>query len=350
MAKRRTRRCDEVPVGPGARAGGARTTRWLLCGLSGTALAQDKQIRIARQTSIAYLQLYVIERGRLIERYARELGAPDAEVTWTTINGANTLNDALIAGRLDVATGGVAGLLTIWGRTQGTPREIRGICTFQSGPLLLNTTRPGLRSLRDLQPDDRIAVPAVRVAAQAIFLQMAAARLYGPDQYARFDPLAVSLSPADATIALLSGSGGITAAFTAPPFQEQQLKDPRVHTVLNTFELTGGSHSAGVAWTTAAFREKNPILYRAFLAAMREATDIINRDKRAAASLYLEAMKLSMKLDDAAAVVSEREVTWTMVPERTRVIADFMASTGQIPRAADWKSYFFPEIHDLPGS
>lgn len=57
-----------------------------------------------------------------------------------------------------------------------------------------------------------------------------------------------------------------------------------------------------------------------------------------------------MPLDDAAAVVSEPEVTWTMVPERTQVIADFMAGTGQIPRAPDWKSYFFPDIHDLPGS
>ena len=323
----------------------------LLVAGSGPALAQDKAIRLARQTSIAYLQLYIIEKDRLIERYAREFGAGEVEVTWTTINGANTLNDALIAGRLDVATGGVAGLLTIWSRTQGTPREIRGICTFQSGPLLLNTRRPGLRTVRDLRSDDRIAVPAVKVAAQAIFLQMAAAQAFGADQYARFDPLAVSLSPADATVALLSGSGGVTAVFTAPPFQEQQLKQPGVHTVLNTFQLTGGSHSAGVAWTTAAFRERNPILYRAFLAAIRDATDTINRDKRAAAALYLAAMNSTMTLDDAAAVVSEPEVTWTMVPERTEVIAGFMARTGQIARPpASWKDYFFPEIHDLPGN
>ena len=318
---------------------------------SRAASAQDKVIRLARQTSIAYLQLYVIEKQKLIERFAREFGAGDVEVTWTTINGANVLNDALISGRLDVATGGVAGLITIWNKTQGTAREVRGICTFQSGPLLLNTRRPELKTVRDLRPDDKIALPAVRVAAQAVFLQMAAAQSFGADQYARFDALAVSMAPADATIALLSGSGGITAAFTAPPFQEQQLKDPAIHTVLNTFELTGGSHSAGVAWTTAAFREHNPILYRAFLAAMREATDIINRDKRAAAGLYLDAMKSTMPLADATAVVSEKEVTWTMVPERTKVIADFMAQTGQLAhKPKSWKAYFFPEIYDLPGS
>src|SRR5207245_5449476 len=139
--------------------------------------------RLAHQTSIGYLQLYVIEKEKLIERFARELGAGDVEVSWTTINGANVLNDALISGRLDVATGGVAGLLTIWNKTAGMAREVRGICTFQSGPLLLNTRRAELRSVRDLRDDDKIALPAVRVAAQAIFLQMAAAPSFGADQY-----------------------------------------------------------------------------------------------------------------------------------------------------------------------
>ena len=58
-----------------------------------------------------------------------------------------------------------------------------------------------------------------------------------------------------------------------------------------------------------------------------------------------------MPLDDATAVVSEPEVTWTMVPERTKVIADFMFQTGQLSHKPDsWKAYFFPDIYDLPGS
>jgi NitT/TauT family transport system substrate-binding protein len=159
------------------------------------------------------------------------------------------------------------------------------------------------------------------------------------------------MAPPDATIALLSGAGEITAVFSVPPFQQQQLEKPGVHTVLNSYDVMEGSHSFTVAWTSARFREQNPILYKALLAAMTEATDIVNRDRRAAAALWIEDSHSKLPLDFVDKVVSGPQVRWTLVPENTMRFARFMQSTGMLKTApASWQDYFFPEIHSLNGS
>src|SRR5437762_13977498 len=85
------------------------------------------------------------------------------------------------------------------------------------------------------------------------------------------------MSPPDATIALLSGPGGVSSAFSVPPFQFQQLEQKDIHTVLSSFDVLG-SHTFTVAWPSARFRKDNPELYAAFLAAAKEATSIIAAD------------------------------------------------------------------------
>ena len=54
-------------------------------------------------------------------------------------------------------------------------------------------------------------MPAVKFSVQAITLQMAAAKLFGAKEFEKFDPLTVSMSPPDATVALLKGGAQITA-------------------------------------------------------------------------------------------------------------------------------------------
>jgi NitT/TauT family transport system substrate-binding protein len=65
----------------------------------------------------------------------------------------------------------------------------------------------------------------VEVSIQALLLQMAATESFGEDQYVSLDPLTVSMNHPQALAALLSGTE-ITAHFAAPPFQDQELKDP----------------------------------------------------------------------------------------------------------------------------
>ena len=317
----------------------------------GVSPAPAAEIRLARQFSMGYLQLNVMEHQQLIEKHAKALGLNDVKVSWSTFNGPAAINDALISGNIDIATGGVPGLLVLWARTKGTPQEVRAISALSSQPFLLNTRDPAIKSIKDFKDTDRIAVPAIKVSVQAITLQMAAAKAYGVKGFDTLDPLTVSMSPPDATIALLGGKSEVTSVFSVPPFQYQQLENSAVHNVLNSFDVMGGSHTFTVAWTTAKFRDGNPVLYKALVAALKEATDIVNKDKRAAAALWIEDSKSKLPLDMVGKIVAGPQVHWTMTPENTMKYADFMAEVGTLKaKPASWKDYFFPEIHDAKGS
>ena len=322
-----------------------------LLGLLPQASAQAPEIRLAEQFSIGYLQLNVMKHQKLIEKHAKALGLADAKVSWFKFNGPTAVNEALISGNIDIGSGGVPGLLTLWARTKGTPQEVRGISALSSQPFLLNTRNPAIKSIKDFKESDRIAVPAVKSSVQAFALQMAAAKAYGAKEFEKLDHLTVAMTPPDATIALLKGGAQITAAFSVPPFQYMQLEDPKIHTVLNSFDVMGGSHTFTAIWTSAKFRDSNPVLYKAFVAALKEATEIVNKDKRAAAALWIEDSKSKLPLDTAAKIVSGAQVHWTMVPENTMKFADFMAGVGRLKaKPASWKDYFFPEIYDVNGS
>src|SRR6185503_10344686 len=136
-----------------------------------------------------------------------------------------------------------------------------------------------------------IAVPAVKVSVQAVALQMAAAKMFGQANYGKYDPLTVSMSPPDATIALLSGSSEVTSVFSVPPFQQQQLEKPGVRTILNSFDVMDGPATFTVAWTSARFRDKNPVLYKALVAALKEATEIVDKDRQKAAGYWIADVK-----------------------------------------------------------
>src|SRR5690242_14221280 len=183
------------------------------CALVGASQASAVEIRLARQFSMGYLQLNVMEHQQLIEKHAKALGLNDVKVSWFTFNGPTAVNEALISGNVDVAAGGVPGLLVLWSRTKGTPQEVRGISAMSSQPFLLNTRNPAIKTVADFSDRDRIALPAVKVSVQAITLQMAAAKAFGPADFAKLDALTVSMTPPDATIALLSGGGEITSVF-----------------------------------------------------------------------------------------------------------------------------------------
>lgn len=316
-----------------------------------TAAAQAQEIRLAQQFSMGYLQLNVMQHQKLIEKHAAALGIPNAKVSWFKFNGPTAVNEALISGNVDIGSGGVPGLLTLWARTKGTPQEVRGISALSSQPFLLNTRDPSIKTIKDFKDTDRIAVPAVKSSVQALTLQIAAAKAYGEKDFEKLDPLTVSMTPPDATVALLKGGAQITAAFSVPPFQYQQLEDKSVHTVLNSFEVMGGSHTFTAIWTSAKFRDANPVLYKAFVAALKEATDIVAKDPRAAAALWIEDSQSKLPLDTAGKIVSGPQVHWTMVPENTMKYAEFMASVGRLKaKPESWKDYFFPEIHGEKGS
>ena len=69
--------------------------------------ASAQEIRIARQFSMGYLQFNVMEHDKLLEKHAAALGLKDVKIAWSTFNGPNAMNDALISDSVDIVAGGV---------------------------------------------------------------------------------------------------------------------------------------------------------------------------------------------------------------------------------------------------
>jgi NitT/TauT family transport system substrate-binding protein len=87
------------------------------------------------------------------------------------------------------------------------------------------------------------------------------------------------------------------------------------------------------------------------LDALREATEMINANKRKAAEQYVAEGGGKENVDRILALMSDPQVRYTLAPERILPFAQFMHQVGTLKtRAASWKDLFFPDIHDLPGS
>ena len=307
------------------------------------------RLRVARQFGIGYLQLALLEDSRLIEKFAADAGLGTVEVSWSTFRSSDVMNDALLSGSLDIASLGIPGLATIWDRTQGARFEVRGLVGLNAAEITLVTHDPAVNAIADYRPGMKIALPAVKVSNQAIYLQMAAAKQWGQPEYARLDPLTVSMSHPDAVAALLSG-GEIANYFGAPPFSQRALKAPGVRRVTDLSEILGTICSFNVMGIPTRFAAENPRLVRAFLDALAAATESINRDKAAAAATYARMTNDRTPVAELVEVM-DGAVTYTLDVRATLPVVRFMASIGTLKRTpAAWTDYMLPLATERPGS
>jgi NitT/TauT family transport system substrate-binding protein len=309
-------------------------------------------VRVASQFGLAYLPLIAMEQHKLIEKHTARAGLGNVKVTWTRFTGANVMNDALLSGNLEFASLGPTPLGIMWARTKDTQNEVKGVAAYCTFPLYLNTRNPNVKTIRDLTDSDRIALPAVKVSGQALTLQMAAAQMFGEENYAKFDSLTVAQSHPEAAAQLLSGRSVINAHFASAPYHQMEMKDPAIRTILNSFDVVGGRATAIILVTKATFRNTNPKTYAAVLAALDEAITMINKDKKAGAELYLKATPgEKSKVEDILKMIEDPDYVYTTTPERVFKYVEFMHKVGIIKtKPGTWKDLFFPEIHTAPGS
>jgi NitT/TauT family transport system substrate-binding protein len=316
--------------------------------LASPARAEVSEINVAQQYGIGYLTLMIMEDQKLIEKHAKAAGV-DLKVGWAKFAGGNVMNDALLSGSLQFASGGVGPFVTLWAKTRGN-LDVKSVGALNSMPIYLVTRNPSVKTLKDFTDQDKIALPAVKVSIQAVTLQMAAEQAFGPGQQNKLDPLTVTMSHPDAQQALMSGKSEITAHFGSPPFQENEIAQG-MHRVVNSYEVLGGPATFNVVWTTSKFRDENPKVYGAFVAALDEATATINRDKRAAAAMYLRISKDKTSLDNILGMLNDPEIVYTTTPQNVMKYVAFMLKTGAIKAKPDsWKDLFFPNLHAAHGS
>ena len=314
------------------------------------AAAELPESNVAHQYGVCFLPLMVMERDKLVEKHAKAEGLPDVKVSWVKVAGPSVMNDGVISGAIQFIAVGAPSLITLWDKTQANV-GVKGVSAMTTYPLYLNSRNPNVKTVRDFSDKDRIVVPSVKVSTQAILLQMVAAKEFGDTNYAHFDPWTVGLSHPDGLLALQNTTSGVNAHFTSSPFHEQEMKLPGVHTLTTSYTILGGPATALVIAASTKYREANPKSYQAFFGALKEAIDSINKDKKAAAKIYLEQAKDTKNTaDDIYLMINASDYFYTLTPQKVFKTAEFMNKIGSLKnKPASWKDLFFSEVHHLPG-
>jgi NitT/TauT family transport system substrate-binding protein len=310
------------------------------------------EVRIPRGAGgVGFLPLLVMEHDHLVEAQAREAGIPNLHVKWIDLGGPAAMNEALLSGSVDFIAAGPPAFLILWDRTRDSAKVL-GVAAMSSLPMYLNTTADHLKRLDDITDRDKIAVTSIKVSIPSIVMQMYAQQKFGEGDVSHFDKFTVTMTHPDAVIALLSGSGGVDAHFTSPPFHQRERKDPHIRTIMTSDEVMGGSTTFTMISTTTAFRANNPKVYAAVLKALDGAINTILTDKPHGADVLLQSTgETGFSREEILEVMNDPNVKFTTTPENVMKYAAFMNAVGSIDkRPASWKDLFFPDVYEAPGS
>lgn len=322
----------------------------LALGAAATPAHGEGTLRVAQQFGIAYLILDVVKDQKLIEKHGKQAGL-DIKVEWAQISGASAMNEALLAGALDMVSAGVPPALVLWDRTRGK-QNVKLVAALGSLPNYLLSNNPAVKTLDDFSAKDRIAVPAAGVGFQSRTLQIEAAKRYGKDNFKRFDDISISLPHPDATTALISGGLEVNAHFSSAPFYYQALeRNPAVHKVISSYDILGGPATFNVLYTTQKFHDANPKTYKAFYAALAEAAAWIPAHKEEAAATFIRQQNSKLPPAFVKQIIDDPENQFTVSPQQTQVYADKLRDIGVLQsKAESWKDYFFEEAYANSGS
>jgi NitT/TauT family transport system substrate-binding protein len=322
-----------------------------LAGFSIGANAQEKnEITITKQPSILYLPALVMQKQNLIEENAAKEGVPNLKVNWRSFTSGGAATDALLSDNVEIVNSGLGNLLLLWERTKG---KVKGITTNSALPLSLISRDPKIKSLKDFGPGDKIAVPTVRVSTQAILLQMAAEKEFGPDQWSKLDANTVQLGHPDAAAMLANPRGEISTHFAAPPFSYKELKTvPDAHVILMSNDVIDGGLSQSTLFTTTKFAEANPKVIKAVLNASKQAIDFIKAHPDQAVEIYREISGDQTSTAELLDMLKQPGMMdFQMAPAGSMKFAEHMSKVGILKtRPAAWTDYFLPESAYLNGN
>jgi NitT/TauT family transport system substrate-binding protein len=313
--------------------------------------AESQQVRIVMPYGLGYLPTYIaVDRG-LIEKYAKAAGLGDIKVTLQHMASGPASSDLLLAGDADLAMGGFGPAYVLWDKTRGAGK-VRIVTPLSGGPIWVLTNDPHINSIRDFGPNDRIAVSAIKVTAQALALQMAAAKEYGWDQRFRFDSNMVSMSNPDGLAMLLSNSGPVRTQAAIIPFSVEAMESGKVHMVMNSEDYLEPGASISVLYGSAHFHDGSPKLYAATAAAFEEAFDFIHQHPHEAAEIYVarEPQKRELAWIEAM-IVNPKMIVYNSTPRGLMKNAEFMFASGTIKtRPESWKDLVWDNMWTKDGS
>lgn len=277
----------------------------------------SNKLRIAEQFGLAYAPLQLVKELKLIEK-----NLPGAEIEWRQMGNTASIREAMVADEIDAGFMAIPPFLIGWDK--GMKWKIA--TGLSASPVGLVVNRPDIKSLKDLTPTDKIAVPQPG-SVQHILLAMACERELGDAK--KLDNQLVTLAHPDGMNALISGKE-IAAHFTSPPYLIRELEMAGMYQILDGKVAMGTEFTFIVGVTSEGFYTKKSKAYEAFVKSVEEAIKFINTDINSAAAILSKAYGMEEK-------ELIKQLAWEGTGYSTAVhgidqFAAFMKKTGYISK------------------
>jgi NitT/TauT family transport system substrate-binding protein len=235
-------------------------------------------LRINLHGSAAYAPLLQMQERRMLEE-----ALPGLSVEWKVIPAAETVNEALGDGGLELGVGAPTAFLLA--REAGLPVKL--LCGVSALPCVV-VGRAGLRSLGALRQGDRIAVPD-GASLEAAVLELAALRELG-------DPRALQANvderPHVEALPALKLGNDLAAHVAITPFLELELEGSGPERLVDSRDLFGGLPTTALVYGLPSLRERAAPILAAFTRALEEAARLVTVDPVGTARLLSESDEL----------------------------------------------------------
>jgi NitT/TauT family transport system substrate-binding protein len=311
------------------------------------ALKQD-QVRIGLGYGFAFLPLYVCEDLKLVEKQAKAAHL-DVATKFQRFASGGEVHAALASGQIDIAPFGTAPLVAGAVAAKETGRQIVAVSGITSLPLTLLSNQTNERSIADLKPSDRIAVPTL-TSPQMYLLQMQSEKTFG--KFDRLRNQIVMLSHPQAIAALADNNGQATAYFSSPPFTQIALRVANVHAILSSSDVMNGKSSFLILAALRSYINAQPQVAELITKAIDEAARFIRDDPKRAAQIYLtHEPSAALNAAAAEAIIRETKEEFGSSVYGVQATADFMARMGELKGSLrSWKDIAAPALLNSPST
>jgi NitT/TauT family transport system substrate-binding protein len=318
----------------------------MLLAAAAAPLSAQQPLRIGMGNGLAFLPIYVATDLKLFEKHAKAAGL-SVKPVFRRVASSAAMQEALLSGNVDVAPFGVSALLL----TREKRKDVVVVSNLTTMPLVLVSNRDDVRSLSDFKPKDRIAMPLL-TAPQMYMLRMQSEKSFGAGQADKLRGQVVALPHAEAVEALDTRKGEVAGYFASPPFSQDVMKQQNIHKVLSSTDVIGGKASFLVLAATKKSVDAQPKLAQSVITALDEAADIIRKEPRKAAQIFLK-FEPSRSLDvrTLETVLRELKDDFGNEVHGIEAYAGFMARHGRLKEPPkSWKDVVVPQLAAMPGS
>jgi NitT/TauT family transport system substrate-binding protein len=236
--------------------------------------------KINKNSTIEPLLYKTVE---LLPAIAAKHGIKDLTVTLTDTTNANTANDSMLLGRIDIVVGGINGFIPIYDKDSTKVRLVSGWETFDNW---LICTDPKIKSIKDIGPDDKISVKGINAGEHLALRSYLAAEL-GDNETESLNKNLVVLSRDETFQLMATEKPKIACGLIGSPWQNNIVGMGKAHIV----SKPDGKKSFGfpnVTYATKAWLDANPELAKAFVEAEKEAIKEYNSDPISAINVFLK--------------------------------------------------------------